>query len=80
MKCPVCNGIGQVDNPRYYRHSASWSWEHDIPTRITCKKCKGIGFIIGNMADIVERLKSAANGVTITTREAKQMYEAIIKY
>ena len=80
MKCPVCDGIGQVDNPRYYRHSASWSWEHDIPTRITCKKCKGIGFIIGNMADIVERLKCAANGVTITTREAKQMYEAIAKY
>jgi hypothetical protein len=32
------------------------------------------------MTDIVERLKCAANGVTITTREAKQMYEAIAKY
>lgn len=80
MKCPVCNGIGQVDNPRYYRHSASWSWEHDIPPRIICRKCRGIGYIIGNMADLVERLKCAANGVTITKREAKQMYEAIIKY
>ena len=80
MKCPVCNGIGQIDNPRYYRHSASWSWEHDIPPRITCKKCGGIGYIIGNMADIVNRLEYAANGVTITKKEAKQMYDAIIKH
>ena len=79
MKCPKCCGTGYVDNPRYYRHSASWSWEHDIPPSIKCKKCNGIGYIIGNMEDIVERLKCAANGVTITPREAKQMYEAIMK-
>ena len=38
--------------------------------------------IISNQSvqeDIVERLRCAANGVTITPREAKQMYEAIMK-
>lgn len=80
MECPKCKGNGWVENPRYYRHNASWSWEHDIPPRITCKKCNGIGFIIGNMQDIVDRLRCAANGVTITQMEAKQMYEAITKY
>lgn len=35
--------------------------------------------IIGNINDIVDRLKVAANGVTITQKEAKQMLEAILK-
>lgn len=44
-----------------------------------CSKCNGSGYIIGNINDIVDRLKVAANGVTITQKEAKQMLEAILK-
>lgn len=44
-----------------------------------CPKCNGTGYIIGNISDIVNRLRAASNGVTITTREAKQMLEAILK-
>lgn len=80
MKCPKCNGSGYVSNPRYYNHSSVWAWEHDIPARLKCSNCKGSGFIIGNIADIADRLKCASNGVTITPREARQMYEAITKY
>jgi DnaJ-class molecular chaperone len=79
MKCPKCDGSGFVDNPSYYQHSPSWSWEHDIAPRKECKNCNGSGFIIGNIKELAERLLCAANGVTITPREAKQMYNAIMK-
>lgn len=80
MECPKCKGKGWLDNPRYYAHDAQYSWSHGIPTRKKCSNCKGSGYIIGNMTDIVDRLRCAANGVTISDREAKQMYEAIVKY
>lgn len=80
MKCPICKGCGKVPNPKYFNHSPSWAWEHDIPTSLKCSKCKGSGYIIGNMTDIVERLKVASNGVAITQREARQMYDAIVNY
>ena len=79
MKCTKCNGKGWVTNTRYYRHSPSWSWEHDISPIKPCKDCKGSGYIIGNINDIVDRLKSAVNGVTITQQEIKQMLYAICK-
>ena len=44
-----------------------------------CKSCNGTGYIIGNIQDIVDRLECAANGVTISKDEAKQMLEAITK-
>ena len=78
MKCPKCNGRGVVDNARYYAHGSAWAYDRGVQPTRPCKHCQGSGFIIGNIADIAERLASAANGVTITPREAKQMYEAII--
>ena len=79
MMCGKCNGRGVVANPRYYRHSNSEAWEMGIPATKPCKHCGGSGYIIGNIGDIVERLRVAANGVTITKREAKQMLDAILK-
>ncbi len=50
-----------------------------IPASKPCDKCQGSGFIIGNIGEIVDRLRCAVNGVTITPREAKQMLDAIEK-
>lgn len=58
--------------------SPSLAYERGINPMRTCKNCKGSGFIIGNIKDIVDRLKCAVNGVTITKDEAKQMLNAII--
>ena len=79
MRCPKCEGRGVVDNARYYSHGSAWAYEHGVlPTR-PCKHCNRSGYIIGNIAEIAERLRSAINGVTITPDEAKQMYESIMK-
>lgn len=77
MKCKKCDGQGVVPNPRYYRYSSSEAYERGIPVTKTCPYCQGSGYIIGNINDIVERLECAANGVTISKEEAKQMLIAI---
>lgn len=79
MECPKCNGRGYITNKRYYNMSPSLAWEHGIKPMRTCGNCKGSGFIIGNIKDIVDRLKCAVNGVTITPEEAKEMLDCIIK-
>ena len=79
MRCSKCNGTGYVRNSRYYRHSVVEAWEMGIPALKLCDKCQGSGFIIGNIGEIVDRLRCAVNGVTITPREAKQMLDAIEK-
>lgn len=79
MICPKCNGAGKVPNQNYYNMSSSEAYERDIMPSRKCSKCNGSGFIIGNIQDIADRLLVAANGVTITKREAKQMYDAIMK-
>ncbi len=81
MKCSKCNGSGYVYNPRYWggRYCCIEAWERGYKPSIKCKQCNGTGYIIGNINDIVDRLEVAANGVTISQREAKQMLEAILK-
>lgn len=81
MMCPKCNGSGFVDNPRYYSYPTGCTdaWCHGIAPMIKCRNCSGSGFIIGNIKEIADRLLCAAKGVTITQREAKQMYNAIMK-
>ena len=78
MKCAKCNGRGIVANNRYYLHSSSEAYEMGIYPTKPCKHCGGSGYIIGNIGDIVDRLRVAANGVTITKREAQQMLDAIL--
>lgn len=79
MKCAKCNGRGIVSNNRYYLHSNSEAYEMGIHPTKPCKQCGGSGYIIGNIGDIVERLRVAANGVTITKREAQQMLDTILR-
>lgn len=79
MKCPRCDGKGYVDNPRYYNVGSAIAYERGISPAKKCSKCNGSGFIIGNIQEIADRLLVAANGVTITKKEAKEMYDAIMK-
>lgn len=79
MICPKCNGAGEVPNQRYYNMTNAEAYERGIMPSKKCTKCNGSGFIIGNIQDIANRLLVAANGVTITKREAKQMYDAIMR-
>jgi hypothetical protein len=52
---------------------------HGIEPTKKCVTCNGSGYIVGNLKEIAERLLCAANGQTITPREAKNMYNAIMK-
>lgn len=82
MECPKCKGRGFVDNPRFYsyRTGCNDAYYHGIEPTKKCSNCNGSGFVIGNVKEIAQRLLCAANGqITITPREAKQMYDAIIK-
>lgn len=72
MKCTKCKGRGWINNPRFCGKDIDCT----SPT-ITCKRCGGTGYIIGNIHDVIERLESAANGDTINQKEAKQMLESI---
>lgn len=68
-----------VDNPRYYRHPSYESYIMGILPTQKCRICGGSGYIIGNLSDIVERLRAAVNGVTISPKEAKGMLDVILK-
>ena len=52
MKCAKCDGKGWYDNPKYPIPYGNWAGE---PT-INCKKCKGSGYIIGNVKDVLDLL------------------------
>lgn len=59
MKCPHCEGRGWKHNQRYYsakeRYPTCYYLKYE-PT-VTCRKCKGTGFIIGNPKEVLEFLK-----------------------
>jgi DnaJ-class molecular chaperone len=81
MKCTKCNGRGFIDNPRFYSYKTGCNdaYMHGIEPTKKCVTCNGSGYIVGNLKEIAERLLCAANGQTITPREAKNMYNAIMK-
>jgi DnaJ-class molecular chaperone len=81
MVCPKCNGKGFVDNPRFYSYKTGCNdaYMHGIEPTKKCKNCNGKGYIISNINEVALRLLSAATGSTITPREARQMYDVIMK-
>lgn len=81
MKCDLCNGRGWIDNPRYYNVPSWQAYEDGIPTRLECKKCKGHGFILGNVEDAINLLdKAVADKRGLTETETKQLLNIIIDY
>lgn len=56
MKCEKCNGLGEIDNPRYWNASRMSDWYLHFPTMIKCRKCKGLGYIVTDMNEVVGEL------------------------
>lgn len=80
MKCPVCGGCGMVYNPRYYNHPNWYCYENDIPAKIRCKNCKGYGYIIGDISDIIPALQTAVYEKRgLTAKETKQILTTLLK-
>lgn len=81
MICPVCKGIGEVDNPRFYNVPCWKAYEDGIPPRKRCKNCGGFGYIIGNVIEIIPTLQMAVNEHRgLTAKETKQILSTLNDY
>lgn len=81
MICPVCNGVGKVDNPRFYSKPCWDAYESGIPTRIRCRHCGGYGYIIGDICEIIPALQMAVNDRRgLTAMETKQILSILNDY
>ena len=54
MICGKCEGKGWYDNPKY-PNPVHYSYAGE-PT-LRCRKCRGIGYVIGNVNDVLDFLK-----------------------
>ena len=81
MICPVCKGVGEVDNPRY-NNLPSWKvYEDGIPSRKKCRKCAGHGYILGNVSDAINLLNGAVtDNRGLTAKETKQLLNILNNY
>lgn len=81
MKCEKCDGRGWNDNQRYWNTAACIAYERGIEARKKCGKCKGTGYIIGNVKDVLDLLKVLKNNrQCCTDKEIQQCIDAIEKY
>jgi len=78
MICPVCKGVGMVDNPRSY-DKPSWKlYEDGIPTKIECKHCGGYGYRVSDISEIIPTLRMAVNDRRgLTAKETKQILDIL---
>ena len=78
MKCEKCQGIGIVDNLAYWnakaKYGIDWAMFKHNP-KINCKVCKGLGYIVSDMPDILHELKDIA--ITIPSSEQKRLRNCI---
>lgn len=80
MRCPVCNGVGMVDNPRYYKHPNWYNYDNEIPSTIRCRHCDSYGFIIGKISDIIPALQTTVDEKRgLTAKETKQILTTLLK-
>jgi RecJ-like exonuclease len=59
MKCQKCEGKGWNDNEKYWKAKANIHNDNYMryEPSIKCSKCKGSGYIIGNVKDVLSFLK-----------------------
>ena len=63
MECQDCEGKGWKDNQRYWTAKANIhndSYMRYEPN-IKCKSCKGSGYIVGNVKDVLDFLRILEN-------------------
>ncbi len=76
MICGKCEGNGW-----HYNSRNKGSWDFANPITISCKKCKGTGYVIGNPQDVVSLLKVFKNNrKAVTDKEIQDCIDAIEKY
>lgn len=81
MKCPVCKGVGKVDNPRYYNVPSWKAYEDGIPSKKKCRHCGGYGYILGNVSDAIILLNTAVSDQRgLTAKETKQLLNILNDY
>ena len=59
MKCDKCEGRGWNDNPKYWDKRNSSHILHSPSKK--CMNCKGTGFVIGNIMDVLNFLHYLEN-------------------
>lgn len=59
MKCKKCEGRGWNENARYWNAKSNINSDYYLryEPSIECGKCKGSGYIIGNVKDVLDFLK-----------------------
>ena len=80
MKCDKCDGVGWNDNPKYWDKRYDSYILHD--PRINCRKCKGTGYVIGNIKEVfgfLKVLEDRFNHDKEVLKEIKQCIDAIEK-
>ncbi len=76
MICPKCEGRTWVYNPK---NKGSWDFEH-LAT-IHCGKCKGTGYVIGSVADVLGYLKVfKENRSAVSDKDIQSCIDIIEKY
>ena len=62
-KCKKCNGIGRVENGRYWNAKAKYNtdWYLQFEPYINCRECKGTGYVLSDVKDatLVKRSKKS---------------------
>lgn len=76
MKCEKCVGRGWYENPKYPM-KGNWAGVSSFK----CGKCRGTGYVIGSIKEVLEFLKVLQNNPSaITKHDIQECIDTIEKY
>jgi len=81
-KCKKCNGIGRVENCRYWNAKAKYNtdWYLQFEPYINCRECKGTGYVLSDVKDAIDYLKVFKNNPNpLSTKDFKISIEILEK-
>lgn len=81
MKCPKCQARGFIDNKKYWNAKAKYNTCYYLrfnPT-VKCVNCKGSGYIIGNVQDVLDFLKHLEVAKFMYDKQYKEEVRQCIK-
>ena len=75
MKCLKCEGRGWNDNQRYWNAKAKYQTDYYLrfEPSVKCRNCKGSGFIIGNIQEILDFLNHLEIAKFMNDKEYKHL-------